>query len=196
VTHNRGRNVTDRQFILDSATPAVSAPLILRSTIITGRSQGSSQPRRAFEELLLVHCERILASARSQKFVAQFELRFEGICPDTHEKTVLRVTDELLSNAMEHGYYARQRGHVFVHVSCRVGVGVQISVSDDGWGFDNGPIVDGNGFHLLRMIGDLYVGTAKTAPFPAKTTVTVIVPLHRCLPVTSIPARGRGYGVK
>jgi two-component sensor histidine kinase len=97
-----------------------------------------------------------------------------------HKITVLRVADELLSNAMEHGHYARQRGHVFVHIISRVGVGVQVSVSDDGWGFDSGPIIDGNGFHLLRMIGDLYVGTAKTAPFVAKTTVTVIIPLHRC----------------
>ena len=97
---------------------------------------------------------------------------------------------------MEHGYYARQRGQVFVYVCCRAGVGVQISVSDDGWGFDSGPIVDGNGFHLLRMIGDLDVKTAKTAPFVAKTTVTVIIPLYRRLPVTFMPARGRGDEVK
>jgi two-component sensor histidine kinase len=157
-----------------------------------GRSRGPSQPRRAFEELLFEHCERILSSGRSQKLVVQLELRFEGVCPSTNEKTVLRVADELLSNAMEHGYYARQRGHVFVHVISRVGVGVQVSVSDDGWGFDSDPVIDGNGFHLLRMIGDLYVGTAKTAPFVAKATVTVIIPFHRCRAVTFIPPCERG----
>lgn len=180
MTHHRSRNVTDRQLALDSATPAASTPLTLKATIIPGGSRGPSQPRRAFEEFLLEHCERILASGRSHKLVLQLELRFEGICPSMHKITVLRVADELLSNAMEHGHYARQRGHVFVHIISRVGVGVQVSVSDDGWGFDSGPIIDGNGFHLLRMIGDLYVGTAKTAPFVAKTTVTVIIPLHRC----------------
>jgi two-component sensor histidine kinase len=188
--------VTGRQFALDNMTPAAPTPLILRSTIIPAHARGPSPPRRAFEELLLEHCERILASARPQKLVVQLELRLEGICPSTHEETVLRVTDELLSNAMEHGYYSRQCGQVFVYVFCRAGVGVQISVSDDGWGFDSGPIVDGNGFHLLRMIGDLDVETAKTAPFVAKTTVTVIMPLHRRVPVTFIPARGRGYEVK
>jgi hypothetical protein len=83
-----------------------------------------------------------------------------------------------------------------VHVFSRAGVGVQISVSDDGWGVDSGPIIDGNGFHLLRMIGDLYVGTAKTAPFVAKTTVTVVTPLHRCLAATFKLACARGYEVK
>jgi len=174
MKHHRGRNVTDRQLGLDSTTPAASTPLILRSTITPGRSRGPSQPSRAFEGLLLEHCERILTSARSQKLIMQLELRLEGICPSTHAITVLRVADELLSNAIEHGYYGRERGHVFVHVSSRIGVEVQVSVSDDGWGFDSGPIIDGNGFQLLRMIGDLYVGTAKTA-----TTVTIVMPLNR-----------------
>jgi hypothetical protein len=196
MAHHHGRNVTDRQLALDGSTPPASTPLILKGTIIPGGSRGPSQPRRAFEELLLEHCERILASGRSRKLVLQLELRFEGICPSTHEIATLRVADELLSNAMEHGHYARQHGHVFVHVISRLGVGVRVSVSDDGWGFDSGPIIDGNGFHLLRMIGDLYVGTAKTAPFVAKTTVTVIIPHHRGLAVTSVPARERGYEVK
>jgi glucose-6-phosphate-specific signal transduction histidine kinase len=177
MAHHRGCNPTDKQFVLDSTTPAASTPLLLRSTVIPGYSRRSSQLRRAFEELLLVRCERILSSGGSQKLVVQLELRFEGVCPSTHEKTVLRVANELLSNAMEHGYCARQRGHVFVHVISRIGVRVQVSVSDDGWGFESTPIIDGNGFHLLRMIGDLYFGTAKTAPFVVKTTVAVIIPL-------------------
>jgi signal transduction histidine kinase len=179
MTRHGGRNVIDIwQSALDSGATAAATPLILRSTIIQDRSKGSSQPRRPFEELLLEHCERIVASGRSQERIVQLELNFEGICPATHERTVLRVADELLSNAMEHGYYARQGGHVFVHVISYAGVGVQVSVSDDGWGFDSGPIIDGNGFHLLRQIGDLYYGAA-AAPFMAKSTVTVIIPLHR-----------------
>jgi two-component sensor histidine kinase len=130
--------------------------------------------------LLLEHCERILATGRSQELIVQLEFKVEGTCPATHEKTVLRVADELLSNAMEHGYDARLRGHVFVHVISRAGVGVQVSVSDNGWGFDSGPIIDGNGFHLLRQMGDLQIGAA-AAPFEAHSTVTVIIPLS-CSP--------------
>jgi two-component sensor histidine kinase len=153
--------------------------VILRSTVIRDRSQGSSQPGHPFEELLLGHCERMVAGGRSPELIVRLELKFEGICPAAQEKTVLRVADELLSNAMEHGYHARQRGLVLVHVISRGGVGVQVSVSDDGWGFDSGPIIDGNGFHLLRQIGDLYIGAAAAAPFVAKNTVTVVIPPHR-----------------
>jgi hypothetical protein len=186
-----GRNVIDIcQSSLDSGATAASTPLILRSAIIQDRSQGSSQPRRPFDESLLEYSERIVASGRSQELIVQLELKFEGICPATHENTVLRVVDELLSNAMEHGSYARQRGRVFVHVISRAGVGVQVSVSDDGWGFDSGPIIDGNGFHLLRQIGDLYIGAA-AGPFVAKSTVTVIIPLHRCRAAASPGAQSR-----
>jgi hypothetical protein len=169
---------------------AAATPLRLRSTVIRGRSQDSRSPAGPFERLLLEHCERILSSGRSQPLIVQLELRFEGSCPETHEKTVLRVADELLSNAMEHGFYCRERGHVFVHVVSRAGVGIQVSVSDDGWGFDSGQIIDGNGFHLLRMIGDLHVG-APSGPLGAKTAVIVIIPFHHCHAVNSL-ARGDG----
>ena len=140
----------------------------------------SSQSGHPFEESLLEQCERIVADSHSQKLTVQLEMRLEGVCPTTHEKTVLRVVDELLTNAMEHGFWARQRGCVFVHVITRPGGGVQVSVSDNGWGFDSGTVVDGNGFHLLRMIGELYLGVSAVAPIVAKTTVTVIIPLHPC----------------
>jgi hypothetical protein len=162
-----------------SRDTAASPPLILRSTVILGRSPGSSAPRRAFEGMLLEHCERIVASGRSRNLTVRLELRFDGICPTTHEKTVMRVADELLSNAMEHGYHDRQLGYIFVHVISRAGVGIQVSVSDDGWGFDGGPIIDGNGFRLLRLLGDLSFAAA-AAPFEARTSVTIILPPHRC----------------
>src|ERR1700736_5569287 len=144
--------------------------IVLRSTIVGKRSRSPSL-RSPFERLLLESCERIVASGRSRELVVQLELRIEGFCPVTHEKTVLRVVDELLSNAMEHGFYNRQRGHVLVHVAGRAAVGVQVSVSDDGWGFDS-PIVDGNGFRLLRQIGDLRLEAA-AGSFVSKTTITV-----------------------
>src|ERR1700722_3332583 len=102
MTRHGRRNVIEiRQSALDSGATAAPAPLILRSTVIQDRSQRFSQPRRPFEELLLEHCERIVASGRLQEVIVQLELKFEGICPATHEKAVLRVADELLSNAME-----------------------------------------------------------------------------------------------
>jgi hypothetical protein len=63
MTRHGGRNVIDIwQSALDSGPTAAATPLILRSTITQNRPQGSSQPRRPFEALLLEHCERIVAS--------------------------------------------------------------------------------------------------------------------------------------
>jgi hypothetical protein len=179
MTHHTGGNpIHIWQSALNSGVTAASTPLTLRSTIVPDRWQGSSQPRRSFEGLLLEHCERIFTKGHSQMLFVQLDLRFEGICPATHEKTVLRVADELLSNAMEHGFYGRQRGHVVVRVISRAGICVEVSVSDDGWGFDSGPMIDGNGFCLLRQVGDLHIETTAER-FAAKTAVTVIMPLHR-----------------
>jgi two-component sensor histidine kinase len=148
----------------------------LTSTIVGGPSRSPSVQKVPFERLLLQHCERIIANSCCQDLIVQLELHFEGTCPVSFEKTVLRVAEELLSNAMEHGFYMRERGHVFVHVVSRATVGVQVCVSDDGWGFDGGPIIDGNGFQLLRQIGDLRFSAA-TAPSIAKTEITVVIPL-------------------
>ena len=183
---NSGREVIGmRQAVLGNEATTPPPPLILRSTIIQDRSPGSSPPRPPFERVLLEHCETIVASGRSRELIVRLELRFEGVCPETHEKTVLRVADELLSNAMEHGFYHLRRGQIFVHVVSREGVGVQVSVSDDGWGFDSGPIIDGNGFHLLRLIGDLHIG-ASAGPFPAKTAISVVIPF-RCRRAATSP---------
>jgi hypothetical protein len=190
MTYMSGRNVIGlRQSVVASGATATHAPLTLRSTVVQGGVQYHSSPRPPFEWLLLEHCENIVTSGRSRELVVQLELKFEGICPATHEKTVLRVADELLSNAIEHGFYGRQRGQVFVHVVSRAGVGVLVSVSDDGWGFDSTPIIDGNGFNLLRLIGELYFGAA-AVPFVAKTAVSVVIPLRRCGPSAALP---RGF---
>jgi hypothetical protein len=160
----------------------ISASTVLTSTIIKERSSGALRQTAPFERVLLEHCERIVAGARCRELMVRLELRLDGRCPVTHENTVMRVADELVSNAMEHGFYSRQRGQLFVHVVCPPAIGVQVSVSDDGWGFDHDPIIDGNGFHLLRQIGQLFLG-APAGPFVAQAAVTVVIPLNRRGPI-------------
>jgi two-component sensor histidine kinase len=132
----------------------------------------SSAAHRPTLRMLRDHCATIVARSGMAYSIVRLDLEVEGICPATHENAVLRVIDELFSNALEHGFYGRQRGRVFVHVVTREAVGVAVSVSDDGWGFADGDIVDGNGFHLLRSIGKLRLG-APAGPFPAWGAVTV-----------------------
>jgi two-component sensor histidine kinase len=167
-----------RRSAIGVGTRVVPSSSTLRSTTIREHFQNPSVQRVPFERVLLDLCERIVVDGSYPQLFVQINLRFDGTCPATHEMTVLRVVDELLCNAMEHGFYSRQRGLVFVDVVSRATVGVQVSVSDDGWGFDSGPVIGGNGFHLLRQVGDLRFGAA-TAPSVAKTTVTVVVPLPR-----------------
>jgi signal transduction histidine kinase len=115
----------------DSRAWAVLVPSVWRSTVVWRRLQTADPECPSFETILLEHCEMILASGRCRGLVVQLELRCEGVCPATHERSVLRVADELLSNAMEHGFHCRRRGRVFVHVVSRAGH-LQVSVSDDG----------------------------------------------------------------
>jgi hypothetical protein len=149
------------------------------STIAPEHSSGPSPREAPFESMLLEHCARIRARCRCRELIVQLDLMIEGTCPQTHEKTVSRVVDELLSNSIEHGFYSRLRGRVLVHVFSRAPLGIEVSVSDDGWGFDRWPIIDGNGFHLLRQVGDLCFRAAP-CPFAAKAAVTVFIPLARC----------------
>jgi hypothetical protein len=48
-------------------------------------------------------------------------------------------------------------------------------VSDDGWGFDDSPVIDGNGFHLLRLLGDLHCGVSAGLSM-AGAMVTIVLP--------------------
>jgi hypothetical protein len=170
----------------DSPPHNGTTSLVLTRTIVKERPPDVFLQTAPFERVLLEHCERIVAGARCPELMVRLELRFDGRCPVTHEKTVLRVADELVSNAMEHGFYNRQRGQLFVHVLCPSTIGIQVSVSDDGWGFDSGRIIDGNGFHLLRQIGELFHG-APTGPVVAKTAVTVVIPLNRHGSIAGLP---------
>lgn len=163
---------------LGGRTRAVSAPSISRSTIIRTCSRFSSAGKAPFEKLVQAHCERIVASSLYRELVVQLDLRFEGRCPIAYENTVLRVIEELLSNSVEHGFDARPSGRVFVQIVSDLDSGVHVSVSDDGWGFETGPIVDLNGFHLLRQLGKLYLG-APAAPFATTAAVTVVIPSLR-----------------
>jgi len=129
----------------------------------------------SFEERLRTRCEAVARSAAARGAFVRLGLQVDGVCPATHHNPVLRAADELISNSLEHGFCNCRSGRVFVQVASRAAVGVQIAVSDDGWGFGSNPIVDGNGFRLLRELGDIWFG-ASTSPFAAGAAVTLVMP--------------------
>ena len=153
--------------------PAFLRGMVAGSARWTGYAGG-----HAFERALLRLCTRIVAGGGNRALGVRLALRLDGSCPATHQQTVLRAADELVSNAMEHGLRGRTTGHVRVDVVSRAAVGVQISVADDGAGFAAGPIIAGNGFHLLRELGDLII-SAPAGRSDTAAVVSLIIPLLR-----------------
>ena len=86
-------------------------------------------------------------------------------CITGQESAVELALREALSNAVVHGN--RLDAHKLVHVRCRckVGKGISLTVSDQGQGFDPGPVPDpltvenleadhGRGIHLMKLAMD------------------------------------------
>ena len=66
------------------------------------------------------------------------------------------VVNELIANAMEHGFAGRDQGHIHIAVTGQTGGPVEIAIEDNGRGCPS-PIPDGTGLLIARSIveGDL-----------------------------------------
>ncbi len=117
-------------------------------------------PALEFDHALLQHCRCVLNSVVRPDLTVELHLRTATLCPRPQRQTVFRVVDELLCNAVQHGFYCRLQGCILVELTAAGAGGLSVSVSDDGWGFDDQPIIEGNGFRLLRLIGGLTVDRA------------------------------------
>lgn len=137
----------------------------------------------AFDQALLEHGEAVLTAATRGSLAVVLDVVILANCPGPIRAAMFRIADELLTNAVEHGFYKRQRGRILVQLTARGLSELALCVLDDGWGFGHSPIIEGNGFHLLRQFGELSVN-ARSNPFGARTAVTVVVPV--CL--ASCPA--------
>ena len=115
-------------------------------------------------------CEAVAEASRPELAV-QIDFELRGVCPETHRATVLRVADELLSNALEHGLRARSSGQVMVEVVSG-NAELSVCVRDDGCGFDRDFSRDGNGFMMLRQLGRLRVGVAQR-PYATQVRLTM-----------------------
>jgi hypothetical protein len=123
----------------------------------------------ALEELI----DRLKSDALEQGLSLKIRASSEGVVPQSYAGTVLRVIDELLCNAIEHGFYKCRRGQILLEIgSCTEKI--YIVAHDDGWGFGRAKTVDGNGFLLLKQIGDVKVSHGE---HPFKACVGVVLPL-------------------
>lgn len=108
---------------------------------------------------LVRHCRDVLTAVLRPGQSAVLQVHAGAGASSRCCPAALRALDELLCNTVEHGFHLRLCGSVSVHASIPSARGLLLSVSDDGWGFGAEPVVDGNGFYLLRMLGQLAIGT-------------------------------------
>lgn len=87
----------------------------------------------------------------------QVDVVVTGTCPLGLGHVVRRVADELVSNALEHGFQPFGADVVRLEVIFSLKAGACITVWDSGPGFAADRIVEGNGFRLLRTMGKLTV---------------------------------------
>ena len=162
-----------------------AAALALRSATdgVSGVSQGPP-----FVRLLREQCEKIVTAHLAQELRVQLDLQVEGICPPSYQRMVVRVVDELVTNAMQHGFKNRAAGRVFVHIATRRTSGIHIAVCDDGCGFDSALVRSGNGFYLLRQIGYMTFQTWD-GPFKPAAVISVRIP---ALPTTIASSTRQG----
>ena len=123
-------------------------------------------------------CER--TSRHGLEVDSSIELAYErGREPTRHtpelETALYRVTQEALTNATKHGHANRAVIEILEHADT-----VQLTVSDDGDGFDPATSTSGFGLLGIRERVQLLHGTVQIASSPGQgTTVTASLPVQR-----------------
>ncbi len=89
--------------------------------------------------------------------VIRVEVACTEACPVALHDVVLRATQELVGNAVKHGFYARLVGRIRVDLATGPG-GIRLVIADDGWGLAYRP-GDGQGLSLVRALIAPFQGT-------------------------------------
>jgi signal transduction histidine kinase len=104
----------------------------------------------------------------------EIDLRIDGDCPPAIATDVFRIAQEGLNNALRH---AGAR-HVAVALRCGGAAGIELTVADDGAGFDPGAVRSRRlGLTTMAERARAIGGTLRIDSAPgAGTTVTLVVP--------------------
>lgn len=90
-----------------------------------------------------------------------------------HAETVLRVTHELVGNAVKHGMHMRLLGRIDVVVRpCPAGF--EVEVSDDGWGCGRAP-EEGEGLSVAKLLAESCGGTVSLARVRDRTIARMVI---------------------
>lgn len=88
----------------------------------------------------------------------QVGVSVRGECPPHLRDTVVRVTHELMGNALKHGMRRRARGRITVRLHSEPDGRTRLTVTDDGNGFHGRPRF-GEGLSVARTLAEEFGGT-------------------------------------
>ena len=105
----------------------------------------------------------------------EIETSVRSPVPADLETPLLRITHELVGNAIKHGFYKRIAGRIDVTVEAGAD-GITVSVADDGWGFGS-RFAPGEGLDLIETIAGPFDGQLTLRRHAESTVATVRLPL-------------------
>jgi signal transduction histidine kinase len=101
------------------------------------------------------------------------EVTAEGNIPSALNHVILRITHELVANAVRHGMHWRGRGRIRVRLTRRGQGPLRLTVSDNGNGFGT-PIKHGEGLQLVQALAARH-GGGMAISSALETTVAVSI---------------------
>lgn len=102
-------------------------------------------------------CANVVELLSDPAQVIQIGVSVRGECPAHLRDTVVRVTHELVGNAIKHGMRRRVRGRITVRLHTDADGRTRLTVTDDGNGFHGRPRF-GEGLSVARALADEFGG--------------------------------------
>ncbi len=128
------------------------------SAAISDALFGLTQAPASMTDRLRSMCSNVVELMSDPTQVVQTGVSVRGDCPAHLRDSVVRITHELVANAMKHGMRRRSRGRVTVRLHSDANGHTRLTVIDDGNGFHGKPAM-GEGLHVAQMLADEFGGT-------------------------------------
>jgi len=124
--------------------------------------------------------ESVIALYADATQIIRLEAAVADFCPRDREDTILRITHELVGNAVKHGMHMRLLGRISVRLAREAGMAV-LSVANDGWRMEE-PACFGEGLALVEELARAEGGTVRIRTRP-QTLIEVRLPCEGALPL-------------
>ena len=147
---------------------------IMLSVSISDALFGVTAVPANFEDRLETLVEATVSLLRDDSQKIRTGTEITGQCPQLLIPVVLRVTHELVGNAVIHGMYQRRTGTILVSLRVSSNGSLRLLVDDDGWGPKNS--APGEGTAILSEFVRAYHGSIILTRKGQLTTAEMSIP--------------------